>query len=282
MLICVLTEAAARFGLGRISRIQRRIDEEANAALRVRRAAEGRPKAVLFIGNSLLLEGLDMGMLEAGLRDRYRPQRYVVEATTYYDWLYGLRRLFRGGMRPDTVVLSLGPTQLAASTTNGDYSARFLFGIQDIWPASRDAGVDLTTTSGYYAAHFSAYYAARSGLRAVLIGKLAPPVVQMWQESVVTAAADLTDEQLIPVIEPRLRKIHELCASYGTEFLFLVPPTMQPGDTAIVRAGDQAGVRVLRPVPNGSLPADYYQDGFHLNRQGAAVFTQAIVREMMR
>ena len=256
------------------------MDQEADAALRVRRAVAGQPKKVLFIGNSLLLEGVDMGKLEDGLRGHYQPHRYIVESTNYYDWLYGLRQLFRRGMRPDAVVLCLNPPQLATSAIRGDYSAYFLFGIQDIWPVSRASGADLTTTSGYYAAHYSAFYAARSELRAVLMGKLAPQVVAMWQDSVMMEAVIPADEQLIPLMEPRLRKMRELCASYGVEFLFLVPPTMQPGDTAIVRAGEQAGVRVLRPVPNGSLPADDYRDAFHLNEKGAAVFTRAIAGEM--
>jgi hypothetical protein len=222
-----------------------------------------------------------MEMLEDGLRDRYEPNRYVVESTNYYDWLYALKRLFRQGMRPDIVILCLSPTQLTTSAIRGDFSAHFLFAVEDIWPASRASGADLTTTSGYYVAHYSAFYGARSELRAVLMGKFAPSVVAMWHDSLTVAAVTPPDEQLIPIMEARLRVIAQLCAGYGTEFKFLIPPTRDSGDTAIVRAGELAGVPILRPVPNRSLASDFYQDGFHLNEKGAAVFTKAITRVML-
>jgi hypothetical protein len=278
----VSTEAAARFGLSHISRIQRRIDAEGASSLRIRTAANENAKDILFVGNSLLLEGVDFETLKASLEGRYRAHRYIVESTNFYDWQYGLRRLFREGMRPSAVILCLNAPQLTTPAIRGDFSARMLFGVQDIWPAARATGADLTTTSGYYIAHYSAFYATRSELRAVVMGKLTPAVVVMWQESVTKPAVIPADDQLIPVMEPRLRMMRELCASYGVDFQFLIPPTIQPGDTAIVRAGGLAGVAVLRPIPNGSLSSDFYRDGFHLNEKGAAIFTKAIAAEMLK
>ena len=50
----------------------------------------------------------------------------------------------------------------------------------------------------------------------------------------------------------------------------------------MLRAGEQTGVRVLRPIPNKSLSLDYYKDGFHLNEKGAVLFTTAIVNELLK
>ena len=82
--------------------------------------AGGRRK-VLFVGNSLLLEGVDMGLLNAGLESRYEVHRYAVEQTSYLDWLYALKRLFRHGMRVDRIVLCLNAPQLISPAIRGHF-----------------------------------------------------------------------------------------------------------------------------------------------------------------
>ena len=45
-----------------------------------------------------------------------------------------------------------------------------------------------------------------------------------------------------------------------------VPPTPQPGETAIVEVGRQTGTKVLWRVPGNSMGLEFYQaDQFHLN-----------------
>ncbi len=281
LLVFVAVEGAARFGLQRVSRIHRRILQEAAEARNITQPADGARSRVLFVGNSLLLEGMDMDRLKAGLDARYEPQRYVVESTYYLDWLYGLRKLFREGMRPAEVVLSLNAAQLTARTMRGDFSSYMMFDAQDIWPAARDSGADLTTTSGLFMAHYSEFYAARAELRTVLMFRFAPPVVALWHDAVEKPGVFPPDDLMIPVMMERYRKLNELCGRYGSKFVFLVPPTRQAGDTAMLRAGEQSGIQVLRPIPNYSLSADYYRDGgLHLNAKGAALFTAAIVDEL--
>jgi hypothetical protein len=253
--------------------------EETAEARDLTQPMDGGRRRILFVGNSLLLEDVDMNLLDTGLQSRYVVQRYAVEQTYYLDWLYGLRGLFRHGMRPRTLVLCLNAPQLTGRAIRGDFSAHMLFDLQDIWAAARDSGADLTT-SGYYLAHYSAFYATRAELRSVLMFRLAPSVVEMWHDAVTKRAVIPPDEQMVPVMAARFRQLRELCARYGAEFMFLVPPDRQPGDIAMLQAGEQSGVRVLRPIPNKALSLDYYRDGFHLNPKGAAVFTAALVKEM--
>ena len=278
--LCI--EGAARFGLERVSRIHRRIMDEAAESRILTQPPSGGRKRILLVGNSLLLEGVDMTMLSAGLRSRYETHRFVVEQTSYLDWLYGLKKLFRNGTRADVILLCLNTPQLTSPGIRGDFSSRMLFDVQDIWPAARDSHADLTQTSGYYLAHYSEFYATRAQLRSVLMLHLAPPVVFMWHESVTRRAVIPPDDQLVPVMAARFRQLNELCGRYGAQFVFLDPPDRQSGDVAMLRAGEQTGVRVLRPIPNKSLSIDYYQDGFHLNGKGAALFTTAIVNELLK
>jgi hypothetical protein len=270
----------ARFGLERFSRIHQRIMSERRQAAALR---TGTPQTILFAGNSLLQTGLDIPVLDTELAGLYKPQRFIVEATNYYDWYYGLKRLFREGMRPDAVVVALHVAQLTANSSRGDFSARFLFDLGDLWPMSRDVGADLTRTSSFYAAHFSTFFAARSELRSVLMGRISPAVPVLWQHAILGPAVLPEDEKLRPVAEQRLAALAALCRQHGVRFALMVPPTFDRGDTVMVNAGQRVGVRVLRPVPNNSLSVDYYEpDHFHLNQKGAQVLTKAIAEDLRR
>jgi len=60
----------------------------------------------LLVGNSLLLYGVDLDRLHELTSGRMQIYPIFLEATGYYDWLYGLRRLFRQGSRPQVVVVA--------------------------------------------------------------------------------------------------------------------------------------------------------------------------------
>jgi len=54
----------------------------------------------------LLLHGVEMERLRALTSSTMRISPILLEQTGYYDWLYGLQRLFHHGARPDVVVLA--------------------------------------------------------------------------------------------------------------------------------------------------------------------------------
>jgi hypothetical protein len=275
-LLYISAEIVGFFGLERISKIHGRIRSEGREAQQIRSAAPGKPKTILFVGNSLVQEGVNFPALKQDVSIKFDATRYIVEGTGYYDWYYALRRLFRHAAHPDFVVLSLNPSGLLTDNTRGDFAARFLWDVQDLWPLSRDIHADLSTTSGLYLAHFSTFYATRNVLRAVFMGKVAPAIPVMWRISVFSLAVEPPDSVAIPIMRDRLAALKRLCEANGTGVSFLIPPTPQLGDTAIVAAGEQSGVRVLRPIPNFSLGPEYYQDGLHLNDKGAEKFTKSV------
>lgn len=279
VVVYVIVDSAALLELSTISTINRRIFSERNAARTVQPARSG-GKTVLFTGNSLLLEGVDFPRLARELRPQFEATRYVIEATAYYDWYYCLRGLFRRGARPDYVVVCLSPPHLMSNGINGDFSARFMFDFPDIWPVSRATHSSLTTTTSLYAAHFSTFYGVRAQLRSALIGKVIHRIPEMWQHSVFVKAVVPPDQEVLPIFTERLEGLKTLCESNGVHLIYLVPPTAQGGDNAILEAGKRLGVPVMRPIPNYSLPEEYYQDGLHLNTRGAALFTTLIENEM--
>lgn len=278
--LCGIAEVAARVSLSQFSQIHRRILDDQRKTNAVRPGAAGQPKTMLFIGNSLLLEGVNFPQLESGVLRDFQLTRFVVEQTAYYDWEFGIRRLLRNGVKPDYLVLCLSPGQFRADNIRGDFSARFLFDLEDIWPVSHKTKANLTTASSYYFAHFSTFFGARSELRNVFIGKAGLGKIQeLWHELVTVPLVERTTD-MTPVYQFRLKNLSALCAARGVRFIFLIPPTAQPGDTDLVRAGKQAQVTVLRPIPNYSLGSEYYRDGLHLNAQGAEIYTSKIAEAL--
>lgn len=71
-------------------------------------------------------------------------------------------------------------------------------------------------------------------------------------------------------------------ARHGTRLIVLVAPVLNPADgsTALVAAAHDAQVTVLRPVASGEFAAGLYRDGFHLNENGAAIFTDRLIPEL--
>jgi len=72
-----------------------RVSRQYADALQVRPATPGEPKSVLMVGNSLLLEGIDVDRLQKLTSSQLSIHPVFQEATGYYDWLYALKRLFR-------------------------------------------------------------------------------------------------------------------------------------------------------------------------------------------
>src|SRR5689334_20743633 len=69
----------------------------------IRETADGTGRRVLLVGNSLLADDTDEELLVRSTRPEIELRPLFLEATAYYDWYYGLRRLMRRGIAPDVV-----------------------------------------------------------------------------------------------------------------------------------------------------------------------------------
>jgi len=271
-------EFVTRLGFDRISRLQRRIWEERRQALRIS-SNPGRP-TILVAGNSLVEAAIDVPMLRQALGPSTDIHRYIVEQTTYFDWYYGLRRMFREGMRPAYVLIGFPASNLNSSAIRGDYSAYYLFDARGVIDYARAQRLDLTTSSSLLFAHYSSFYATRAEIRAFLMGKTFPAYGAALHNLTVRPAPPDTEEHVAWLATPRLRALDELTRGYGAKLIFVVIPTGQPGEQGIVTAGKNSGTAALLPLPTGTLNASDFADGFHLNARGRAIFTKALAGEL--
>ena len=130
-LVAALLEFTGSYGFVHISRIQRRIASEYQAATHLRPIVSAKP-TLLVLGNSLLHEGFDLPEFQNAAHGDYLATRFIVEQTGYVDWYYGIRRLFHEGMRPRVILLGMSVNQFVGDGVRGEYFARYLLDTQDL------------------------------------------------------------------------------------------------------------------------------------------------------
>jgi len=231
-----------------------------------------------MIGNSLLLDGVDVERLKKLTSSQMHIYPIFLEATGYYDWFYALQRLFREGAKPQVVVLGVGVNSFLANSVRQDYVPLMLFDMRDSLGVASDLKMDRTATSNLLLAHSSVFWDTRTALRTQILRHTVPhygdlvlllkpqPAIPPPQEFQTTANS-------------RLKQLRELCRAHGAKLIILVPPTPSSDDAVqqMTIASQKAGVDTLVPIDSTALSAKYYQpDELHLNPEGAALFTTAL------
>jgi hypothetical protein len=260
------------------ARISRQYDE----AAKMRPARPGEPASVLMVGNSLLLHGVELDRLQALTSSRMRIYPIFLEATGYYDWLYGLRRLFRQGARPQVVVVGVGVNYFLENGVRQDYAPMLFFDARDALAVASDLHLDRTATSNLLLAHSSTFWDTRSAIRTQILSRVVPHLEELFL-LVHPRPAIPQGRAFEEVAIPRLQRMHELCEAHGAKLILLVPPTLssESAVTQMTYAARTAGVDVSVPIDPATLSAKFYQqDGMHLNADGAVLFTSALAKDL--
>ena len=261
-----------------------RISRQYGDAIKVRPSTPGEPTSVLLVGNSLLLYGVDLDRLHELTSGRMRIYPIFLEATGYYDWLYGLRRLFREGSRPQVVVVGLPVDLFLGSGIRQDYSPLMLFDLRDVLGVASDLKLDNTTTSNLLLEHSSTFWDRRSALRAEVLRRIVPHLEDLFS-LIKTMPTTRYGPEFEAVATSRLRTLSELCEANGAKLILLVPPT--PSSESAVRqlaiTSQKAGVQTFVPIDPDALSSKFYQrDALHLNSEGAALFTSALATDLAK
>jgi hypothetical protein len=277
-LLIVAFEFLSDFLLKRHSETYARVSRQYTEAVKMRPAKPGEPTSVLMIGNSLLLEGVDVDRLKELTSGQMHIYPVFLEATGYYDWFYALQRLFREGAKPQVVVLGVGVNSFLANSVRQDYVPLMLFDMRDALGVASDLKMDRTATSSLLLAHSSVFWDTRTvlrtqilrhtvpGYRELVLLMKPPPAIPPAREFQITANS-------------RLEQLRELCQAHGAKLIILLPPTPSSEDTVreMTIAAQRARVDTLVPIDPAALSVRYYQpDELHLNSEGAQLFTTAL------
>ena len=277
-LLIVAFELLSDFLLKHRSETYDRVSRQYAEAVKMRPAKPGEPASVLMIGNSLLQEGVDVERLKKLTSGQMHIYPIFLEATGYYDWFYGLQRLFREGSRPQVVVLGVGVSGFLANSVRQDYVPLLLFDMRDSLAVASDLKMDRTATSNLLLAHSSVFWDTRAVLRTQILRHAIPH----YEDLVLLLKpqpAFPPPQQFQTIANSRLEQLRELCHAHGAKLIFLVPPTpsSEDGVRELIIASQKAGVDALVPIDPAALSAKYYEaDELHLNSEGAALFTSAL------
>lgn len=283
VMFCATVELAMRTALPRISALERRQDTDQRAALALPQTLPDGSIGVLVVGNSLLLEGIERERLQRAMAPRYHIDLLPIENTTYWDWYFGLRRLFAHGARPNTVVICMSATQMLSNATDDGRFAYTMMQMRDILQVASASSLNSTTTSEYFFANMSAWLGLRAGLRNAVLQKWLPHATDLAHYLAAGPGGSAPPPRLNAVaLSGRLRALRDLARSGGAHFVFLVPPLLQQDavwDEVRVSAADD-GIRLLMPVSSADVTAADFADGFHLNSTGARLFTDRVAASL--
>jgi hypothetical protein len=280
-LILLALELSSPRILNRFSRIDRRIESETAAANMLRPLTpDGRP-TVLLVGNSLLLEGVQLEVLQNDLSSQYAVSRLAIEQTHYLDWYFGLRRLLEQGSRPSVIILTLATDQIASRFTLGEAFAHRQMSARDFPLAVRKAALNKTDASSYFFAHWSNWLADKGFLRQDILILMIPNFRELGAR-IADHGPHVSDPAvLVGTARQRLPELHDLAQSYGVRIVVLVPPTLrQDHSLEIHDLGVQMGLPVWVLSPPGEFSRDLFRDGFHLNEQGSKIFTTRLASQI--
>lgn len=280
----VTLEIASIYMMKRHSSTYGRVSQQYADAVKARPSSPGEPPSVLLVGNSLLLDGVDVERLHELTSATLQVYPIFLEGTGYYDWLYGLRRLFRQGARPQVVVVGLEVNTSLENAVREEYAPMLIFDARDIFDAASDLGLDRTATSNLLLAHYSAFWDTRSIFRKRILRGMVPQFDDLFP--VIRRARTVPQGlELEEIAAPRVRALRELCAAHGAKLILLIPPT--PSSESAVRgmasAARKVGVEASVPIDPAALSPSFYQaDAIHLNSEGAARFTSALAMDLPR
>lgn len=276
--LIVLLEIGTRASVYRISKNLSRIHQEAVTAAKIR-GGQNNAQQILLLGNSLLLNDVDMGDINGALSPAQEVNRFAIQATTYFDWYFGLKGILENGATPDAIALCFEPRHLILSGIRNDIFAHYLMRGEDLFDVGRRLSLSWSEIFDLFLANQSTFYALRKELRQVLLGRLLPEFPNLTAR-IVRAPKPQPDSRALRILgKERLLAIQELLLGAKSKFVLLVMPPVEPDSLKIIETiGGEIGLTVLAPLAGNAITdADYQSDGYHLNEQGRDKFTKALL-----
>lgn len=267
----------------KVSKNLSRIHNEASGAAQIRGGTQGREE-VLLVGNSLLIHDVDVKKLEQRLVPDQHARQFAIQATTYYDWYYGLRGLLAEGARPDLVVVCLEARHIVLSSVRSELFAYYLMKRRDLFDVRRNLHSTGTEIFDLLMANTSIFYALRKELRQVLLQYVLPDLPQLTAMIAQAPKPQPDPAALRTLGAARLTALRELMMNSQAEFVLVLMPPIEPESSEILRqVSKEVGVRMLVPLSQNDLTDDDYQpDGYHLNQKGRDKFTEALIPLLLR
>jgi len=282
VVICLLIEVLSGPLAERSSMTQQRINLQMPAVLRLRHG-DAVKTSILLVGNSAMVYATDTRLLKTHLGITCEIASLFIGGTSYYDWYYGLRRIFAKGAEPDVVIVALPATTFLETQIHSDYFSATLLNRRDVLRVSRDLHYSWTKMTSLFVGTLSSFWGHRGVIRARVMSAFVPDsklrglASNRPPESTMTN--DQIDKALRDVASCRLVALAALCADHKAQLVFLLPPVANGNDhfKTFLEIASAAGAKVLLPISSGTLRPRDFPGGVHLGSNLVENFTHSVV-----
>lgn len=241
---------------------------------------------VLLVGNSLTSRAVHGEKLASGFKaiGKANPRAFFLtpDGTNIVDWDYALRRYFLNrGAKPDLLLIGTGPSHLHDAPPDASRLGAYFVDDRDITQAWDE---DLPTWEDrceFMLGRASALHATRSRMKALIFGRLIPHyfAVEQWINLQRYAAAQISGDESTRVTYRHLTALLDLAQMEGVKTAVFSIPVPQAYETPpeVLEIIARHGARWLDLTDRTGLPTERFPDGYHLDAEGAGVFTARLV-----
>lgn len=270
-------EVATRSFIFTLSDNLGRINNEAEAANRVS-GSIGDLRQALLVGNSLLLNAVDVDALNTSMTTKWVTQRFAIEQTAYFDWHFGIKRLLSSAAKPGAVVMFLDTNQFLSSFVLTDIFSYYLMDHDDIFDVHKQLTLTLSDSSELLLDNWSVFLAMRREIRKNMLGRILPDLAPLTAMSANEPPAALTITMVESLGHDRIRALRKIERTFGVKLvLVLVPPSQGTFAKNLKEYGAQVGIDVVTPIDVMVVKdSDYGPDRYHFGAAGRARYSRAL------
>lgn len=250
--------------------------------------SEGQGTKILFLGNSLTRNGVDVGVLDDELKSRgvapFHIERAFPDGTSIADWQYVLKNQFVDAQRLPNVLIICFATALLQDNQRPQLTqmAHYYAGRADVPQILRNDIKDFDDQVSFMIAYFSSSYANRQRVEKRVLDAVIPHYRESAQRvnDAMLAANAATATKAAPQIKAektyeRLKGLIAMARHNDVRVLFVAMPQREPYgiDPKLIETINSNGAQLIdcRIVPG--LDSTNFLDPLHLNPAGAVVFT---------
>lgn len=244
---------------------------------------------VLVAGNSLVAEGVDTADLESGLEDGLGRAVSIggvwPDGTTPLEWDYLHRRLFaRVDGAPDVLMLAFGPGHLPdrPAEPNAIRLARHHVADAELGEVLGNDLRDVESRSQFALARLFAAFGLRDRVATRVLAEVIPHYREQSPRSLLGGGGEAEGSADGAMSDPTFRHLENLLSTYdamGTRVVLVQMPAptsyeIEPGAAALL---DEWGGVLVDVNPVSGITPERLPDGEHLDPEGRALFTEALL-----
>jgi len=245
---------------------------------------------VLVMGNSLTRKAIEPTMLATGLESHGRASPklffFTPDGTSIINWDYGLRRYFlHADAKPDEIYIGTGPLHLHDHRDEASRLAAYYVDRTDLPRVWHEDLPGWEQRCEFILSRLSVLHASRARIKPHVFGTLIPHYFDVEQAINNQRAVAMQRTGQLKDSTPtydHLATLLATCREAGirvTLFSIPLPGSYQdPMEAVKLIRSNQARWLSLAPTPG--FTASHFPDGYHLNDEGARLFTTALLNAL--